>query len=288
MEDETGKLPYSLPYFITEVGGNLGGALQRRGTRPFTAAANTSTTVMRLDPLTETRWTNIVEIYDSSLRNPTASAWGTPTALTLTSNTVYAQNGAETISLGNLFNAMDLMFMRLKYEAPATRAEYFEKDNLNRQMILSSRSGVQLYRNALRLSNDTLVSYQDASYSSPQYAGVDVTYCSDLDTASIYPAHSGTVTQTTVGYNGVVAASGGFSAFGIEEGVNTIVKAPRYYFVNGNYLTPIFHAKRYFKTHDVLRHPNQPFTYVQPVDCWSNLFCNSRQRHGIVVPLCTA
>jgi len=288
MEDETGKLPYSLPYFITEVGGNLGGALQRRGTRPFTAAANTSTTVMRLDPLTETRWTNIVEIYDSSLRNPTASAWGTPTALTLTSNTVYAQNGAETISLGTLFNAMDLMFMRLKYEAPATRAEYFEKDNLNRQMILSSRSGVQLYRNALRLSNDTLVSYQDASYSSPQYAGVDVTYCSDLDTASIYPAHSTTVTQTTVGYNGVVAASGAFSAFGIEEGVNTIVKAPRYYFVNGNYLTPIFHAKRYFKTHDVLRHPNQPFTYVQPVDCWSNLFCNSRQRHGIVVPLCTA
>jgi len=26
---------------------------------------------------------------------------------------------------------------------------------------------------------------------------------------------------------------------------------------------------------------------VQPVDCWWNLFCNSRQRHGIVAPVKT-
>ena len=295
MEDETGKLPYSLPYFLTELGQGFGGALGRRGTKPFTAATNTSTTVMRLDPLTETRWTNLVELYDSAKRNPTAATWGDNATISLTAQTVYNQtaSAAANTIIGNLFSAMDLMFMRLKYEAPATRQEYFEKDNLNRQMILASRAGVQLYRNCLRLSNDTLVSYQDASYSSPQYAGVDVTYCSDLDTAAICPANTGTAAAaTTVGYNSVIGSNGysvtadtGISSFGTEEGANTIVRAPRYYFVNGNYLTPIFHAKRYFKTHDVLRHPNQPFTYVQPVDCWSNLFCNSRQRHGIIAPI---
>lgn len=298
MESDTGKLPYSLPYFLSELSANLGGTLGLRGTAPYTASTNTATTVMRISPFSENRWTNAVEIYNSqpSALTPVGTAWGNYNSTALTADTVYAQGTAHTPTFGNLFNAMDLMFMRIKYEAPSTRQQYFENDNLNRQMILTSRQGVQNYRNALRLSNDTLVSYQDASYSSPAYAGIDVTYCSDLDNAAIYPANTGTAAaQTIAGYNGVtgpngylVTASSGISSFGTELGANTIVRAPRYYFVNGNYLTPIFHARRYFKQHEVLRHPNQPFTYVQPVDCWSNLFCNSRQRHGVVVPLSIA
>lgn len=288
MESDSGKLPYSLPYFLTEIAQNFGGALGVRGTAPYTASTNTSHTVMRISPFTENRWTNIVELYNcrSTALTPVGPNWGDINTTALSTSTVYNQGGTTyTPAVSNLFNAMDLMFMRLKYEAPSTRQQYFENDNLNRQMILTSRQGVQNYRNALRLSNDTLVSYQDASYSSPAYAGIDVTYCSDLDTAAIFPAHSGTVTQSLAGYNGVTASAGAFTGFGTEDGANTIVKAPRYFFVNGNYLTPIFHARRYFKQHEVLRHPNQPFTYVQPVDCWSNLFCNSRQRHGVVAPL---
>lgn len=298
MESDTGKLPYSLPYFLSELSANLGGTLGLRGTAPYTAATNTATTVMRISPFSENRWTNAVEIYNCqpSALTPVGTAWSTMNNTALTQDTVYAQGTAHTPTFGNLFNAMDLMFMRIKYEAPSTRQQYFENDNLNRQMILTSRQGVQNYRNALRLSNDTLVSYQDASYSSPAYAGIDVTYCSDLDNAAIYPANTGTAAAQTIGgYNGVAGANGylatattGISSFGTELGANTIVRAPRYYFVNGNYLTPIFHARRYFKQHEVLRHPNQPFTYVQPVDCWSNLFCNSRQRHGVVVPLSIA
>lgn len=298
MEADSGKLPYSLPFFLTELSQNFGGSLGLRGTAPYTASTNTAHTVMRISPFTENRWTNIVELYNSqpSALNPTNANWMSINTTQLTANTVYAQGTAHTPQFSNLFNAFDLMFMRLKYEAPATRQQYFENDNLNRQMILTSRLGVQNYRNALRLSNDTLVSYQDAAYSSPAYAGIDVTYCSDLDTAAIYPANNGTAAAQTVGgYNGVVGANGysatqdsGISSFGTETGANTIVRAPRYYFVNGNYLTPIFHARRYFKQHEVLRHPNQPFTYVQPVDCWSNLFCNSRQRHGVVAPLSLA
>jgi hypothetical protein len=297
MEADTGKLPYSLPFFLTELSQNFGGSLGLRGTAPYTASTNTAHTVMRISPFTENRWTNPVELYNSSPASltPLGTDWGKVQPSALDPNTVYAQGatGGHTVQLGNLFNAMDLMFMRVKYEAPSTRQQYFENDNLNRQMILTSRQGVQNYRNALRLSNDTLVSYQDASYSSPAYAGVDVTYCSDLDNAAICPANTGTAAaQTIAGYNTVIGSNGysatattGISSFGTETGANTIVRAPRYYFVNGNYLTPIFHARRYFKQHEALRHPNQPFTYVQPVDCWSNLFCNSRQRHGVVAPL---
>lgn len=295
MESDSGKLPYSLPYFLTELAQNFAGSLGLRGTAPYTASTNTAHTVMRISPFTENRWTNCVELYNCqpSALTPLGTNWGVTQTSALTTNTVYAQGAGHTVALNNLFSAMDVMFMRIKYEAPSTRQQYFENDNLNRQMILTSRAGVQQYRNALRLSNDTLVSYQDASYSSPAYAGIDVTYCSDLDTAAICPANTGTAAaQTLAGYNSVVGANGysatattGISSFGTETGANTIVRAPRYYFVNGNYLTPIFHARRYFKQHEVLRHPNQPFTYVQPVDCWSNLFCNSRQRHGVVAPL---
>ena len=288
MEDESGKLPYSLPYFISEIGQNFGGALGQRGTAPYTASANTSHTVMRISPFTENRWTNLVELYNNSASgiNPGNASFGNTTSVTLNANTQYNQTGSNvTANIGNLFAAFDVMMMRLKYEAPSTRTQYFENPNLNRQMILSSRAGVQQYRNALRLSNDTLVSYQDAAYSSPAYAGIDVTYCSDLDTAAIFAAHSSDLTNVIADYNSTTSATAAFSAFGTESAARTITKGPRYYFVNGNYLTPIFHSRRYFKQHEVLRHPNQPFTYVQPVDCWSNLFCNSRQRHGVVCPI---
>jgi hypothetical protein len=297
MEVESGRLPYSLPFFITEIGRNFGGSLGLRGTRPFTASANTST-VMGLDPTVDTRWTNIIEPYGY---NSGAGIATEPSAagvsLTFADKSTLGQGAGTTtsITVNPLFTAFDRMFMRIKYEAPSSHQEYFEKDTLNRQMILTSREGVQFYRRLLRLSNDTLVNYQDAAYSNPTYSGIPLTYCSDLDTAAIFPAHSATVADKFSGtagvdYNEVVTtnADGAFSAFGTESGSTTIAKGPRYFFVNGNYLTPIFHSKRYFKTHEVLRHPNQPFTYVMPVDCWHNLFCNSRQRHGVVCPIPTA
>lgn len=298
MEVESGRLPYSLPFFITELGRDLGGSLGLRGLRPFTGAANTST-VMGLDPTVDQRWTNLIEPYayngGAGFGSTEPSAAGELKAFTAENTLAQGASGAAlNITINGLFTAFDSMFMRLKYEAPATRAQYFENDNLSRQMILTSRAGVQFYRRLLRLSNDTLVNYQDAAYNNPVYSGIDITYCSDLDTAAIFPAHSGAVndkfvstTGGTTDYSEVTGANGNFSAFGTESGANTIAKGPRFYFVNGNYLTPIFHSKRYFKTHEVLRHPNQPFTYVMPVDCWHNLFCNSRQRHGVVCPIPT-
>lgn len=285
MEVESGRLPYSLPTFITARGRNLGAGFGQRGLTPYGFS-----TLMGLDPTVENRWTNAVELYAYNGGEGLGTAGDLSGDITSTS---VVQSGAANseYNLGNtiaadhtvhpLFTAFDNMFMRLKYEAPATRAQYFENDNLSRQMILTSREGVQFYRRLLRLSNDTLVNYQDAAYNNPVYSGVDITYCSDLDTAAIFTADSTAVPDLRANANVNVSAD---SALDTEMGANTFNKGPRYFFVNGNYLTPIFHSRRYFKTHDVMRHPNQPFTYVMPVDCWHNLFCNSRQRHGIVAP----
>jgi hypothetical protein len=151
---------------------------------------------------------------------------------------------------------------------------------MNRQMILCSRIGINNYKQALRASNDTLVSYQDPAYNAPTYSGIELMYCSNLDTAAIYP--SGATARTNHSTD-IAAASTTTGA--TEEGASVIDSGARYWWVNGNYLTPIFHSRRYFEKHEVLRHPNQPFTYVQVVDCWWNLFCNSRQRQGIVAPI---
>ena len=191
---------------------------------------------------------------------------------------------AGNAMIGGLLTAFDEMFLKLDFRTPSTRAEYFEKPSMNRQMILCSRLGINNYKQALRASNDTLVSYQDPAYNAPTYSGIELMYCSNLDTAAIYPKTSAGLVRSA--YNGAISAAS-TTAGATEVSADTIDSGARYWWVNGNYLTPIFHSRRYFEKHEVLRHPNQPFTYVQVVDCWWNLFCNSRQRQGIVAPLAT-
>jgi hypothetical protein len=177
------------------------------------------------------------------------------------------------------------MFLKVQFKSPLTQKQYFEETNFNRQMILCSKEGINFYKRALRSSNNMLVSQQDSAYNTPTFSGIPVEYCANMDTAAIYPAivAGGTRTDDLSGRQAqtMVANSTEFAA-------NTIDKGARFFFVNGQYITPIYHSTRYMKKHDVMRHPNQPFTWVQPVDCWWNVFCNSRQRHGIVAPIAVA
>ena len=162
-----------------------------------------------------------------------------------------------------LLDAFDEMFLKVKFIPPATKQEYFEKDTLNRQFICCSRGGLNLYKRMLRDANDTLVGKQDPAYNMPQYSGIDLLYVSHLDDGAINGNSTADDTETATG--------------GDNDGY-------RYWWLNGNYMTPVYHARRYMEKHDPMRHPNQPFTTVQPVDCWWNTFCNSRQRQGIIAP----
>lgn len=191
------------------------------------------TTIEGQNPSTLDVWRNQVEDYD-----------------------VDALDDRET----GLFRAFDNMWMKLKYVPPKMQAEYFEKDELNRQMILASRLGVNQYRSLLRDSNDRLVSPQDPSYSTPVYSGIPIEYVSELDTA-LYTADGKTEADAT----------------GTNPGA-------RYVFPNGNYLKPVFHGQCYFEKLEPREHPNVLNTFIQPVETWWNLFCRSRKHLGIIIP----
>lgn len=279
MEGAAGALPYSLGSFVTEVP-DIGNIYGLRGGTPLGW-----TTVMGLANTTtgEPRWTNEISYYNPAATDPNAL----PINATGIEN---CRDGSTTYTaqIAGLMTAFDDMFLKILFVPPATRQEYFEKAELNRQMILCSRLGINNYKQALRATNDTLVSYQDSAYSSPAYSGVPLMYCSTLDTAALYPTLASGTTQRTTYNQGIAAAS---TTVGVSETANTtsgqyvLDSGARYYFINGNYLTPVFHANRYFMTHEVMRDMTQPFSWVQPVDCWWNLFANSRQRHGIVCPI---
>lgn len=273
MESAGGKLPFSIPAFITETP-DLSNPYGLRGGMPLGWS-----TLMGLanGSSGERRWTNQISYYDPGATDPNL-------ALSTKTGIESITNGSTQYSadVGGLITAFDDMFLKVQFTPPSTRQEYFEKPSLSRQMILCSRLGLNQYKQALRASNDTLVSYQDAAYNAPAYSGIELMYCSNLDNAAIFPkVGSGSVRTAHDGDIGAASTTAG----AVESSSTTIDSGARYYWVNGNYLTPIYHARRYFEKHEVMRHPNQPFTYVQVVDCWWNLFCNSRQRMGIVAPM---
>ena len=270
IESAGGREPYSIPCFITE-NVNSVTTFGDRGGRPL----GFGNTVLGIDPTVDARWSNQVSFYDRILEQNAAAV----------STTMTGHNAATRLVSG-LFPAMDDMYLKVQFKAPLTQRQYFEETNFQRQMILCSRLGINQYKRALRAENDVLVAPQDAAYNTPTFSGIPLEYCANLDDAAIFPAHSSSVTDSLAGRNTPTAAS--TTVGQTETNANTIDKGARYWFINGQYLTPIFHSTRYMKKHDVMRHPNQPFSWVQPVDCWWNLFCNSRQRHGIVAPVRTA
>ncbi len=153
-----------------------------------------------------------------------------------------------------IITSFDDMIEDVKFEPPQTRREYFENPTLNKCKILTSKQGVTLYKQALRANNDRLVggtSPQDPDYTNPVYSGIPVKKVDNLSTAAVYTS--------------AVEAAG----------------EPRYYWVNFNYLKLILHADRHFVKKGPMVHPNQPFSYVCYFDVWFNLFCRSRQRHGV-------
>ena len=250
MESASGTKPYSIPCFI-----NQGGAETAAGT--YTGLYNDGsaswTTVEGIDPTVKTKWVPQRASYDGFRPGDTAT-----------------DPDAESI-----MGAFDRMYLSVKFQAPPTRQEYFENDNLFAQFIACSKDGIATYMGCLRSNQDMFAapSRQDPAFLKPTYGGVEVEYVSALDTAALY----------LTGASAVGTESAGTAA--ADAGTSDYRGGPRYYWINANYINPVFHSKRYFTRHPVMTHPNQPFTHVQPVDCWHNVVCTSRQRHGIVYPV---
>ena len=239
MEAAGGTKPYSIPAFINEETNGL-----------FNESGTPWTTKMGIAPATQSKWAPKQAVYKAT------EAGGVST---------------HDNSVG-ILAAFDNMYLSTKFSAPPTKQEYFENDNLYRQFIACSKKGITDYGGILRLQQDRFaVSPQDPAFIKPTYAGIELEYVSDLDTAALYLDADGN--SLHVEGSSYAAAATSAPALG-----------PRYYWINANYLKPVFHTKRYMHRHDVMTHPNQPFTHVQPVDCWMNFVCQSMQRQGIVSP----
>lgn len=141
MEAATGTTPYSIRAFITEDG----------------LAPAGFTTVMGLNPTTETRWRNQVEAYDpTDLLNPDTG----------------------------LVNAFDTLFMKCRFKAPRP-GEYFEDDSFQKMMIATNRDGRAIYLRLTRDSNDRLVGNDlGAQQTGLAYAGLPIEYIAALDDVS--------------------------------------------------------------------------------------------------------
>ncbi len=226
METVKGGEQYSIPAFISEDTTNF--------------HPNSWTTIMGIDPANEEKWRNQVSTYDY---DDPEDAGGD-------------QQG--------LIDAFDDMLTNVAFMPPDFHNEHFEGEYTNfRQSIFCSKGGLNQYKRLLRLSNDTLVRKQDASYNRPQFDGVDLVRVGQLDTALMDWDNDGGAPTTETG-----ATTDGF----------------RYWWVNGNYITPVWHNERYFYKKDPFFLEKQPYTWVCPVDIWWNMFCQSRQRQGIVAP----
>jgi len=303
MESDTGKIPYSIPAFITEkciqTGLDGGGAAGLRG--GVNVNATSETKILGIAPGTsggEQRWSNEVVFYDTSAAlgiNSAGTQIGTETAVFNKAKiTVDASGNSQqrpvnpfaAVDAFGFLNAFDEMYLRLQFRPPASFEQYFENIVFNRQKILCSREGINLYKQALRSENDRTFAPADVAYNQPTYSGIPLTYVAQLDSAKIHPAvtgGSGVTFKLSSQDDATLDTSNGETELGSE----VLDPGPRYFFINGDYLTPVLHASRYMEKHPTMQHPNQPFTHVQITDSWYNVVANSRQRHGILAPFVT-
>lgn len=217
----------------------------------YAYTGETFTTLGGINPVTKTRWVPKQEAIPSAIT----------TQAELIGGDSYA---AGTYPISPLIRSFDSMFYKVRFETPPTKQEYFENAKLYSQFIACSKSGLNIYQAALRSAQDRFSGAgnpSDPAYLNPMYGGIELVYAAALDSAALYGSSTTYASET--------AAS---------------VKGPRYYWINGQYLSPVFHTTRYMYMKDPMTHPNQPYTTVVPVDCWWNLVPRSRQRHGIVYP----
>lgn len=232
MEAASGKEPYSIPAFINEQTNTLFNSDTTAG------AGGAWTTVENIDPTVsgQTTWQNQRFSYAN---------------FTVNSDT-------------NWINAMDRAFLSTDFRPPPIKQEFYESAPTSAQRFLAcSLDGYTRSMALLRASNDRWAALNDPAtgFLEVRYAGIPLVYCSQLDTAALYPNGTALATEAA-------ATNGG----------------PRFYGINAEYLRSVFHTDRFFHNQGTMRDPSQPTTWIMVVNSYFNLVCRSRRRQFIVYP----
>lgn len=156
-----------------------------------------------------------------------------------------------------LIRAMDRMWHKVRFISPSGGpSEYFNSDRLQKMVIATNLDGITLMQRLARDSNDRLIPANNLGWiaGKPVYAGLPVDYVAKLDTALI---------------NGGAAIT---------------ANEPWFYYLNLEFLFPIFHSTAYMQEMEPKDHPRQPFSKVVWSTTYYNMFMRSRKRQGIIVP----
>ncbi len=154
--------------------------------------------------------------------------------------------------------------------------KYQEPDKRDALMILCNLDGQTQYQNCLYATNDRTTSPSEAGNKGGVfYQGRELQYVTKLDYAGIYSgAAAGTTASQTDPNTGASIAN--CAADG----------APRFYFLNGKYVKPLFNKNRFMQMKDPMcvDPATRPNTYIQWYMNQQQLWFASRKRHGIVYP----
>ncbi len=153
---------------------------------------------------------------------------------------------------GTLISAFEEIWRQTKFESPETKDAYFRETKFKKFKIYTNLDGWKAAVRLLRQTNDRNYPQNDLGYATddPMFGRIPIVRVDALD---------------AVGYT---------------------TGQPRFFFVNYEYLFPIFHSERYmYETDPINGGHTQPYSWVVYTDCWYNWFCRSRYRQGIVVPV---
>lgn len=187
------------------------------------------------------------------------------------STVTYTSSNIATTNLSNILAAFNKAWKKVHFEKPPKSGEYFTDPAYNNQQVFTSEEGQTVYTSALIANQDLFVigGRQDPAATDPTYNFIPIKYVQALSTATLYPA--GTASSITNN----VAESSSATLYG---------SGPRYYFLNSNFMYPVFDEDMFFTRGKVREHFNDPDTFVMPVFVWGNLLCTSRKRHCLIRP----
>ncbi len=173
-----------------------------------------------------------------------------PTQLTFWQNPV--QNYASAAIDSTLVPAMETLHPLLNFKSPGTKEEYFRKTEFKKFKIYTNLDGRSTAVRLIRQNNDRNYPKNDAGWAvdDPVFAGIPISWVEALET------------------------------YGYAAG------QPRFFWINYQYLFPVWHKKRYmYECDPIPGGPTQPFSWVVYLSTWMNIFCRSRRRQGIIVPV---
>lgn len=185
------------------------------------------------------------------------------TTAPLWDNQRYGYDTTNPFGSSGLLNAFDNMQLLVGFTPPTGKgSEAFTPDNRGKTLIFTNRYGIMLFKAACRAGNDRFFKAgNDPAYPSIDWNGVELMHAAQLD-AALLEQTSGTAYSTAV---------------------YTSTK-PRFFWVNPEFLWPMFHPDHY--RNEVVKDGGvqYPDTEVVFNESMYQFPCISRARQGLICP----